>query len=358
MLKSNLNFDKLMSYFTNKIILITGAAGTVGKELIKQLLKYNPSEIRLLDNNETEIFFLMEKYKNLPFLKCFLGDIRDKDRIKRVTKCVDVIFHTAAFKHVILSEYHPFDVIQTNILATQNIIEAALEANVEKVIFTSSDKAVNPTNVMGASKLMCEKLITAANTLTYGNKTIFASVRFGNVIGSRGSVVPVFMKQIKAGGPVTVTDKRMTRFIMTIDEATNLVLKTALLAKGGEVFITKMPVMRIMDLAEVMIDILTSKYGYTKEAIEIKEIGAKPGEKLYEELMTEEETRRSLELKDMFVTLPAFKEVYKIEYTYPEIVKERVDKAYISANESPLTKEELKNYLVKHKILEKAEEEI
>jgi len=345
-----------MKYFKNKLIFITGAAGTVGKELTKQLLKYKPSEIRLLDNNETEIFFLMEKYRNSPVVKCFLGDIRDKDRLRRITKGVDIIFHTAAFKHVILSEYHPFDVIQTNILATQNIIEAALEANVEKVIFTSSDKAVNPTNVMGASKLMCEKLITAANTLTYGNKTIFASVRFGNVIGSRGSVVPVFIKQIKAGGPVTVTDKRMTRFIMTIEEATNLVLKTSLLAKGGEVFITKMPVMRIMDLAEVMIDILAPKYGYAN--IEIKEIGAKPGEKLYEELMTEEETRRSLELKDMFVTLPAFREVYNIEYTYPDIIKEKVDKAYISANETPLNKEALKNYLIKNKILEKAEEEI
>ncbi|MCD6490185.1 MAG: polysaccharide biosynthesis protein [Thermodesulfobacterium sp.] len=346
------------SYFSNKIILITGAAGTVGKELIRQLLEYRPAEIRLLDNNETEIFFLMEKYKHISFVKCFLGDIRDKDRMKRIMKCVDIVFHTAAFKHVILSEYHPFDVVQTNILATQNIIEAALENNVEKVIFTSSDKAVNPTNVMGASKLMCEKLITAANTLTYGNKTIFASVRFGNIIGSRGSVVPVFMNQIKSGGPVTVTDKRMTRFIMTVEQAANLILKTALLAKGGEVFITKMPVMRIIDLAEVMIYILAPKYGYSPETIEIKEIGAKPGEKLYEELMTQEETRRSLELKDMFVTLPAFREVYKIDYTYPDIVKEQVDKAYISANETYLTKEELKDYLIKHKVLEKAEQEI
>jgi len=346
------------SYFSNKNILITGAAGTVGKELIRQLLKYNPAEIRLVDNNETEVFFLMEKYKNFPFVKCFLGDIKDKDRLKRITKGVDIIFHTAAYKHVILSEYHPFDVIQTNILGTQNVIEAALENNVEKVIFTSSDKAVNPTNVMGASKLMCEKLITAANTLTYGNKTIFASVRFGNVIGSRGSVVPIFMKQIKKGGPVTITDRRMTRFIMTIEEATDLVLKTALLLKGGEVFITKMPVMRIIDLAEVMIEILAPKYGYSPEAIEIKEIGAKPGEKLYEELMTEEETRRSLELKDMFVTLPAFREVYKIEYTYPDVVNDRVNKAYISANETPLTKEKLKDYLIKHRILEKVEKEI
>ncbi|MDL1957447.1 MAG: polysaccharide biosynthesis protein [Candidatus Desulfofervidus auxilii] len=346
------------SYFSNKIILITGAAGTVGKELIRQLLKYKPAEIRLLDNNETEIFFLMEKYKYISFIKCFLGDIRDKDRMKRIMKCVDIVFHTAAFKHVILSEYHPFDVIQTNILATQNIIEAALENNVEKVIFTSSDKAVNPTNVMGASKLMCEKLITAANTLTYGNKTIFVSVRFGNIIGSRGSVVPVFMNQIKLGGPVTVTDKRMTRFIMTVEQAANLILKAALLAKGGEVFITKMPVMRIIDLAEVMIDILAPKYGYSPETIEIKEIGAKPGEKLYEELMNEEEKKRSLELKDMFVTLPAFKDVYKIEYSYPQVVREQIDKAYNSANEIPLTKNQLKDYLIKNRILEKVEGEI
>jgi len=348
----------MKDFFQNKTIFITGACGTVGRELIEQLLTYKISEMRILDNNETSIFFLMEKYKNNPSVKCFLGDIRDKDRLKRITRGVDIIFHTAAFKHVILSEYHPFDVVQTNILGTENIIEAALENNVEMVIFTSSDKAVNPTNVMGASKLMCEKLITAANTLTYGNKTTFASVRFGNVIGSRGSVVPVFMKQIKDGGPVTVTDKRMTRFIMTIEESTNLVLKTALLAKGGEVFITKMPVMRIMDLAEVMIDILAPKYGYSPETIEIKEIGAKPGEKLYEELMTEEETRRSFELKDMFVTLPAFRDVYKIDYTYPDILKEQVDRAYISANESPLTQEALKGYLIKHRILEKAEQEM
>jgi len=341
--------------FVNKTFLITGACGTVGREIIRQLLNFYVKEIRALDNNETGVFFLMEKYKNNPSIKCFLGDIRDKDRLKRITKGIDIIFHTAAFKHVILSEYHPFDVVQTNILATQNIIEAALEANVEKVIFTSSDKAVNPTNVMGASKLMCEKLITAANTLTYGNKTIFASVRFGNVIGSRGSVVPVFIKQIKRGGPVTVTDKRMTRFIMTVEEAVNLVLKSAVLAKGGEVFITKMPVMRIIDLAEVMIEILAPKYGYSPAEIKIEEIGAKPGEKLYEELMTEEETRRSLELKDMFVTLPAFRDVYKIEYTYPDIIKKRVDKPYISANEIPLTKGKLKKYLIKHKVLEKAE---
>ena len=346
-------------HFKYKIIFITGAAGTVGKELTKQLLKYKPSEIRLLDNNETEIFFLMEKYKNLPSVKCFLADIRDKDRLKRITKGVDIIFHTAAFKHVILSEHHPFDVIQTNILASQNIIEAALEANVEKVIFTSSDKAVNPTNVMGASKLMCEKLITAANTLTYGNKTIFASVRFGNVIGSRGSVVPLFMQQIKKGGPVTVTDRRMTRFIMTIEQSAQLILKALSLAKGGEVFVLKMPVVNVYDLAEVLIELLAPRYGYNPSNIKIVEIGAKPGEKLYEELLNEEEKNRTIELKDLFVILPAFRAIYQsIKYDYPDIISNKIDKVYISANETPLTKGALKEYLLKNKVLERTEKSL
>ena len=343
------------SFFRNKIVFITGACGTVGRELVRQLLHYEVREIRALDNNETEVFFLMDEYRSEPRVKCFLGDIRDRERLKRITRGVELLFHTAAFKHVILSEYHPFDVVQTNLIGTENIIEAALENRIERVIFTSSDKAVNPTNVMGASKLMCEKLIAAANTLTYNQQAVFASVRFGNVIGSRGSVVPIFKRQIAEGGPVTVTDRRMTRFIMTIKEATELVLRSALLARGGEVFITKMPVMRIIDLAEVMIKILAPRFGHRPEEIPIVEIGAKPGEKFYEELMTQEETYRSLELEDLFVTLPAFREVYQRDYSYPNVVNRRVEKAYVSANEPPLTQEELQDYLLRHRIFEQGE---
>ncbi len=344
------------SFFQNKTVFITGACGTVGRELIRQLLALGAKEIRAFDHNETAVFFLMEGYRSEPRVKCFLGDIRDRERLKRLTRGVEVIFHTAAYKHVILSEYHPFDVVQTNILGTENMIEAALENAVPRFIFTSSDKAVNPTNVMGASKLMCEKLVTAANTLSYDAEQVFASVRFGNVIGSRGSVVPVFKKQIAQGGPVTVTDRRMTRFIMTIEEATGLVLKATFLARGGEVFITKMPVMRIMDLAEVMIEVLAPQYGRRPEEIEIREIGAKPGEKLYEELMTQEETRRSLELEDMFVTLPAFREVYRREYVYPHVKSKQVERAYVSSGENPLSKEELKAYLLRHRIFERVED--
>lgn len=333
-------------------VLITGGAGTVGKTLLKQILLSDIKEIRIFDNNETELFYLTDEYRGDSRITIFLGDIRDRDKLIKITRGVDLIFHTAAFKHVILSEFNPFDVVQTNINGTQNVIEAALLNNVGKVIFTSSDKAVNPTNVMGTSKLMAEKLITAANTIRYDKKTIFSSTRFGNVLGSRGSVVPVFKKQIRNGGPVTLTDSRMTRFVMTIDEAVRLVLESSLIAKGGEVFVTKMPVVRIADLAEVMIDVLAPVYGYKPENIKIIEIGKKPGEKLYEELMSIEEISRAIELEKLFVIFPAFRDLYKINYTYEGIVSKTLQNPYISSNEPFMSKEELKSYILKHKLME------
>ena len=342
----------MKDFYRNKKILVTGAAGTVGREITRQVHALMPDEIRLMDNNETEMFFLMEEYRNQNVFS-FLGDVRDRDKVEQLTKGIDIVIHCAAFKHVILSEYNPFDVIQTNILGVQHIINAASIHNVEYVLFTSSDKAVNPTNVMGTSKLMGEKLITAANAVNEKSRTIYSSTRFGNVIGSRGSVVPLFIKQIKDGGPVTITDPFMTRFIMTIEEATRLVLQSVIFSKGGEVFVTKMPVAKIPDLAEVMIEILAPRYGYDPSDIEVKYIGAKPGEKVYEELMSEEEVSRSMELKDMFVITPAFKSIYhSISYWYPSIINEKVHKSYKSQTEKPLSKNQLKKYLEDHKILD------
>src|SRR6266508_421306 len=212
-------------YYKNKRVLITGAAGTVGKEVVRQLYALNPAEIRALDNNETELYFLMEAYRGTNVF-CFLGDVRDEEKIEKHAQDVDVIIHCAAFKHVILCEYNPFDAVQTNIVGVENIIRAAQACGVGNVLFTSSDKAVNPTNVMGTSKLMGERLITAANALANNKKTIFSSTRFGNVIGSRGSVAPIFMRQIMNGGPVTITDMCMTRFVMTIEESAKFVLKS------------------------------------------------------------------------------------------------------------------------------------
>jgi len=346
----------MKDFYKGKRILITGSAGTVGREIVRQINSFEPAELRLMDNNETEMFFLMEAYGNKDVL-CFLGDVRDSDKLEKLSKDVDIIIHTAAFKHVYLSEYNPFDVVQTNIIGVENVIRAATACNVKQVLFTSSDKAVNPTNVMGTSKLMGERLITAANAVRKDSKTIFSSTRFGNVLGSRGSVVPLFMKQIRNGGPVTVTDKRMTRFVMTIEEASRLVLESVLISKGGEVFVTKMPVVKIPDLAEVMIKLLAPKYGYKPSDIKTVEIGAKPGEKLYEELMTDQEVHRSLELEDMFVVTPAFTSLYQsIKYEYPDTVSTHIQKSYVSENEKHLNKDEIEKYLIENRVFEKIEE--
>ena len=343
-------------FYAEKKILITGAAGTVGREVVRQFGRMQPAELRLMDNNESETFFLSEEYPQ-DNVHCFIGDVRDAEKLKKLAEGVDVIVHCAAFKHVILSEYNPFDVVQTNIIGVENVIRAAEAAGVSNVLFTSSDKAVNPTNVMGTSKLMGERLITAANTLSGKSRTVLSSTRFGNVLGSRGSVVPLFMKQIRGGGPVTLTDERMTRFVMTTQEAARLVLESVVLSRGGEVFVTKMPVISIVDLAEVMIEMLAPGYGHKPGDIQIKVVGAKPGEKLYEELLSQEETARSLELVSTFVVLPAFKALYhSIDYTYPDVLSESVDKPYVSSTENKFSKKQLAAYLSTNRVFEGVED--
>jgi FlaA1/EpsC-like NDP-sugar epimerase len=254
---------------------------------------------------------------------------------------------------VILCERAPFDAVQTNILGVKNVIQAALNNGVERVIFTSSDKAVNPTNVMGTSKLMGERLITAANSLKMNHRTIFSSTRFGNVLGSRGSVIPIFARQIEAGGPVTLTDARMTRFIMTLEDSCRLVLSAAEKAKGGEVFVTKMPVIRIADLARVMIDELAAGFGHDPRTMPVTEIGSKPGEKLYEELMSDEETRRTVELEEMFAVLPAFRSVYEdIAYDYDDLVTTTVTDPYVSTPQNSMSEAELRLFCRRNQLLE------
>ena len=348
------------NYFTKKSLLITGGCGTIGSELVRQLLEeFNVKELVVLDNNESEIFFLEQRFSQYENARFFLADVRDRDKLCRKFKGIDIVFHAAALKHVILCERSPFEAIQTNIIGVRNIIDASCESNVEKVIFTSSDKAVNPTNVMGTSKLMGERLITAANSNLRGSGQIFASTRFGNVLGSRGSVIPIFREQIRRRGPVTLTDSQMTRFIMSIQEAVRLVIDSALLAKGGEVFVTKMPAIRIKDLAEIMIHELAPKYGFRSTDIKVKNIGIKSGEKLYEELLSEEETRRTFELEKYFVVYPAFTSLYRsIEYEYPGIISRQVKNVYHSGNEKPLTQDQLRKFLIKNKLLEEPSEKM
>lgn len=327
-------------------VFISGVCGTVGRELLRQLVAKEPKEVIGIDNNETEIFFLSEEFKSQPNVRLYLGDVRDRDKLRRAMDGVDVVLHTAALKHVILCEQSPSDALQTNIIGTQNVIDAAIAGGVRRVIFTSSDKAVNPTNVMGTSKLMGERLITAANALRRDDGPVFASTRFGNVLGSRGSVVPIFQRQIARGGPVTITDPSMTRFVMTLSEAVRLVMESVYIAHGGEVLVTKMPVVRIADLALVMVAELAPSYGYDPSSIKVEVIGFKPGEKLYEELMSGEETRRTVELERYFSVIPAFKTVYQqISYDYSDVVSDRVGREYNSALEAPMTEDQIRAYL-------------
>ncbi len=341
-----------MNNLKGKHVVVTGACGTIGKELVHQLLNnYEIEELVGLDNNESELFFLDQKHLN-DNASFFLADIRDRYELTRKMKHMQVVFHTAALKHVILCERSPFEAAQTNVNGVQNVIEAAIENKAEKVIFTSSDKAVNPTNVMGTSKLMGERLIAAANSSQRGKGPILASTRFGNVLGSRGSVIPIFKQQIKEGKSITLTDPEMTRFIMSIEEAVKLVIESSALACGGEVFITKMPIIRILDLAEVMIEELASRYNRDPDSIEIKIIGAKPGEKMYEELMNDEETRRAIELNEYFSVPPAFRSLYQnIDYHYSNTISTTVTNPYNSSNETPLTKEELRSFLIENFLL-------
>lgn len=345
----------------NKRILVTGCCGTVGQELVRQILNSTDDGLELIgiDNNESELFFIDQSYIADPRASFYLADMRDFEALDSLFSDIDVVFHAAAFKHVVLCERSPMEAIQTNIIGVQNIVSAARKNKVQKVLFTSSDKAVNPTSVMGTSKLMGERLMTAANSNMRKGDTVFASTRFGNVLGSNGSVIPIFKNQIKAGGPVTITDNEMTRFIMTIEEAAKLVISSADLAKGGEVLITKMPVISIYDLAEVMIEILAPYYGRSADSISVDIIGCKPGEKLYEELMSDEETRRSVELENYFAVLPAYRGIYRdIDYQYERTVSETVDNPYNSSRETKMSRQDLKEYLLEKDLLLSGDEDV
>jgi FlaA1/EpsC-like NDP-sugar epimerase len=345
-----------MREIKNKIILVTGCCGTVGQELVSQLLNMPKSEgpIRIIgiDNNESQIFFQDQEWLNEDRVSFFIGDVRDLQLLRAQMKGIHIVFHCAALKHVVLCERSPNQAIQTNINGVENIVVAAEENNVEVVIFTSSDKAVNPTNVMGTSKLMGERLITAANSCKRVGGPVFASTRFGNVLGSSGSVVPIFKGQIAKGGPVTLTHSDMSRFVMSIGESVQLIIDSALQAKGGEVFVTKMPVLNIKDLAIALTQELADKHGHVADDIEIVEIGTKPGEKLYEELMSDEETRRAIELPKYFAILPAFRGMYsEVDYTYPSIVNDHVTHPYNSANEPSLSIEDIRELLHRYDLL-------
>lgn len=336
---------ELSNFYKDKTILVTGGVGSIGSEIVREVLKFDPKVVRILDNNETGLFNLEHELK-LKRIRLFIGDVRDKERLIKATEGVDIIFHAAALKHVPLCEYNPYDAVKTNVIGTQNLIDAALSNGVKKVIFVSTDKAVNPRNVMGATKLLAERLTILSNFYLGLKKFSLSCVRFGNVMDSSGSVIPLFKDQITNGGPVTVTDKEMTRFIMSIPNAVELILKAGKMANGGEIFILKMPAIKIGDLAEVMIEELSPKLGHDPNNIEMKIIGRRASEKLYEELMTEDEAENAYENDEMFVMLPQLYDILgDVSFDLPAGFIKTQSRTYSSNEVKLLAKEEIKTLL-------------
>lgn len=299
-----LNEEGINEYIKGKRVLVTGGGGSIGSELCRQIVKFNPSELMILDmyeNNAYEIQQeLISKYPQLK-LKVFIASIRDKSRLENIFKAhnPEVIYHAAAHKHVPLMEQNECEAIKNNVFGTLNLVDCANKYNAKKFVLISSDKAVNPTNVMGASKRICEMIIQAMDP---NSKTEFVAVRFGNVLGSNGSVIPLFKKQIDRGGPITITNKYITRYFMLIPEAAQLVLQAGALAKGGEIFVLDMgePV-KIYDLAENLIKLSGL---VPHKDIKFKVIGLRPGEKLYEELLMAEEGLIDTSHSKIFIEKP------------------------------------------------------
>lgn len=291
----------------------------------------------MLGRDETKQFYQRHRHRNQD-VRFLIGDIRDRDRLLRACEGIDVVFHCAALKHVESGEYNPFEATQTNVTGTQNVIDACLAMGVSTMILTSSDKAANPTSVMGASKLLAEKLVSAAPNYRGSHRTTFASVRFGNVLGSRGSALELFARQIAAGGPVTVTDPEMTRFIMSVDRAVELAIKAADIARGGEVFVFKMPAARLDDLIGAAIEILAPASGLDPASIRRESIEARAGEKSYEELMTEDESARAVDLGDMFAVLPSIELDADVRAAYADLPSAPLG-AYRSDGVAPLDRD-------------------
>lgn len=281
--------------FTNQTILVTGGTGSFGKKFIAAALKQNVKKVIVFSRDELKQYEMAQEFTD-PRVRFFIGDVRDKERLYRAFDGVDIVIHAAALKHVGACEYNPFEAVKTNIHGAQNIIEAAIDRGVKKVIALSTDKAASPINLYGATKLASDKLFVAGNSYAGDKETRFAVVRYGNVVGSRGSVVPFFKKLKEDGATVIpVTDDRMTRFWITLEQGVQFVIDSLTRMNGGEIFIPKIPSMSILDLAEAI-----------APKCEIEIVGIRPGEKLHEAMITEDDARHTLEYDDYFVIQPEF----------------------------------------------------
>ncbi|MCM3708092.1 SDR family NAD(P)-dependent oxidoreductase [Cytobacillus firmus] len=328
-------------FFKNKKVLIIGGTGTIGRSLLTHILTEEPEVVVIVSRDEYKQHLLQsEMGSKSSKIRYFIGDIRNYDRMLNVMEDIDYVFHVAAMKHVTHCEENPFEAVLTNIIGTQNVIKAAKTQGVKKVVFSSSDKAIAPTNNYGATKLTAERLIHAAQQSKGSNKISFSSVRFGNVMGSRGSVIPLFLKQINENKKISITDPNMSRFMMTVEQATLMTIEAMKESIGGETFILKMPVVLIKDLAEVVIEEAANKYNMNVDEIAIEEIGLRPGEKKYEELMTFEESLKALELPNMFIVPSNSSDLSN----YQKAIKAKPG-TYQSSHQKPITKEVLRQLI-------------
>lgn len=318
--------------------------------LVEQIARAGAGSVRAFDHGESELFFLYERVRSDLRVSPLVGDIRDLERLRMAMSGAEVVFHAAALKHVELGEYNPFEVVETNLRGLDNVIRSALDANVERVIFTSSDKAVNPTNVMGASKMMGERLVTAANDIRGNRRTLFAAVRFGNVLGSRGSVIPIFAEAAIRGEPLRLTHPDMTRYVMTVPEAGQLVIEAGGMAQGGEVFVAKMRAVRVADLARVVAEELAR--GRISDIVHTR---PRMGEKLYEELIAADEIPRAQETDRILVIMPQRDSTLAAESprvsSYP-VPFRAVRHQWHSGHDVCMSVEELRAYLRAEKVLD------
>ena len=277
----------------SSVVLITGGTGSFGKAFTRIMLdEYHPKKLIIFSRDELKQFEMMNAGFDHPSLRYFIGDVRDLDRLRRALQGVDVMVHAAALKQVPSCEYNPFEAVKTNVFGAENLINAAIDCGVNKSLALSTDKAVNPVNLYGATKLCAEKIFVQGNAYSGVDGSKFACSRYGNVVGSRGSVIPLFMKQ-KQTGKITVTDPRMTRFWMTLEQGVRFVLKSIEIMQGGEIFVPKLPSMNIMELAKAV-----------APGCEVEVVGIRPGEKLHEVLISEDDARHTVELDDMYIIQP------------------------------------------------------
>ncbi len=331
------------SFYAGKRTLVTGGTGSIGSEIVRQLLQRKAAVVRIFSRDETKHYTLQEEFGKRLDLRYLVGDVRDKDRLRRAMEGIDIVFHAAALKHVPLCEYNPFEAVQTNVGGAQNIISAAMDAGVRRVIAISTDKAVNPINTMGATKLLAERVFITADM--WAPQVCMACVRFGNVIGSRGSIVPLVRAQIARGGPVFVTNPKMTRFMMSIPDAASLVLEAGRLAMGGEVFILKMPVVKLEDLLHVLIERFAGKGALRSGRIKQERIGPRTGEKQHQELLMLDESQRTLNKERMLIMYPHHRiersRKLQKDLASPPEARNVVRAIYESEHARPLTRGEI-----------------